>query len=378
MNEHAAHLVDRVLPRTPFRQWVVTLPWELARAVAYDSRLASGVFGLFADELARWYTTCAREEGIVSPQAGCVLEIQRFADGARLYPHAHVLSPEGVFHETEDGRVRFHRVRPPRDEDLEAILSRLEDRVRRLLERRAKADDGEPQDDGCQLLLQCASVAPRDHVVIASPSPPGRPGKRKRQPARRKHLCVRTEAGFELHAAVHLPATDRAGLERLCRYIARPPVSEERLVKRPDGRIEFQLKRVWKGGVRALIFDPVELIARLAALIPLPRAKMRRFYGVFASSHPWRARVVPRPPDPDKAERPVAPARPARMSWADLLKRVWNIDGLRCPFCGGRLHIVTAIHNPDAITAIIAAVHLASARQAMAPPPPRGPPDGAP
>jgi hypothetical protein len=375
MNEHAAHLADRVLPRTPFRQWVVTLPWELARAVAYDSRLTAGVFGLFADELTRWYTTCAREGGIVSPYAGCVLEIQRFADGAMLYPHAHVLSPEGVFHETNDGRVRFHRVRPPRDEDLEAIVSRLEDRVRRLLERRAKAGDGEPQDPGRQLLLQCASVAPRDRVVIASPSPPGRRGTKKRQLSRRKHLCVRTEAGFELHAGVHVRAGDRAGLERLCRYIARPPVSEDRLVRRPDGRIEFQLKRVWKGGIRSLIFEPVELIARLAALIPLPRAKMRRFYGVFASSHPLRARVVPRPPDPDKTGRPTAPARPARMSWADLLKRVWNIDGLLCPFCGGRMHLVSAIHDPGANTAIIAAVHLAWARHEIASTPPRGPPD---
>lgn len=351
------------------------MPWDLARAVAYDSRLASGVFGLFADELARWYTMCAREGGIVSPHAGCVLEIQRFADGARLYPHAHVLSPEGVFHETDDGRVRFHRVRPPRDEDLEVILSRVEDRVRRLLERRAKADAGEPLNPGRQLLLQCASVAPRDRVVVAPPSAPRRRGPKSRQLTRRKHLCVRTGAGFELHAAVHVRATDRAALERLCRYVARPPVSEDRLVRRPDGHIEFQLKRVWKGGVRSLVFDPVELVARLAALIPLPRAKMRRFYGVFASSHALRARVVPRPPDPDKAERPVAPARPARMSWADLLKRVWSIDGLRCPFCSGRMHLVAAIFDPDAITAIIAAVHFASARHETAPTPPRGPPD---
>ncbi len=85
MSEQAAHLVDRVLPRTPYRQWVLTLPWELARAVAFDAKLSSQLFALFADELGRWYRAGAEKAGIASPQTGCVLEIQRFADGARLW-----------------------------------------------------------------------------------------------------------------------------------------------------------------------------------------------------------------------------------------------------------------------------------------------------
>lgn len=50
MNEQAAHLVDRVLPHVPYRQWVLTLPRELARVVAFDAELATAVFGVFADE----------------------------------------------------------------------------------------------------------------------------------------------------------------------------------------------------------------------------------------------------------------------------------------------------------------------------------------
>jgi hypothetical protein len=45
------------------------------------------------------------------------------------------------------------------------------------------------------------------------------------------------------------------------------------------------------------------------------------------------------------------------MSWGDLLMRVWAIDALKCPFCGGRMRVIAAIHDPDAITAILAAVH---------------------
>jgi len=45
------------------------------------------------------------------------------------------------------------------------------------------------------------------------------------------------------------------------------------------------------------------------------------------------------------------------MSWGDLLMRVWTIDALKCPHCGGRMRVIAAIHDPDAITAILAAVH---------------------
>ena len=83
MNEQAAHLVDRVLPHVPYRQWVLTLPGELARVVAFDADLATAVFGVFAEELARWQRERANDLGIADPQTGCLLEIQRFADGAR-------------------------------------------------------------------------------------------------------------------------------------------------------------------------------------------------------------------------------------------------------------------------------------------------------
>ncbi|PKN53957.1 MAG: hypothetical protein CVU56_29055 [Deltaproteobacteria bacterium HGW-Deltaproteobacteria-14] len=72
----------------------------------------------------------------------------------------------------------------------------------------------------------------------------------------------RSETGFELHAEVRVPSHDRGALERLCRYMARPPIAEDRLVRREDGRVELRLKRAWKGGVRALVFEPRELRPR--------------------------------------------------------------------------------------------------------------------
>ena len=83
--------------------------------------------------------------------------------------------------------------------------------------------------------------------------------------------CCAAVAGFSVHAGVCVPARDRVRLERLCRYAGRPPVATERLSMLPDGRLWYRLKRRWRDGTRGLVFEPLELIERLAALVPPPR-----------------------------------------------------------------------------------------------------------
>jgi hypothetical protein len=168
-------------------------------------------------------------------------------------------------------------------------------------------------------------------------------------------LCARSPGGLEVHDGVTNASHDRKGLERLCRYLSRPPIPQDRLERRADGKYVLSLKRTWKGGVKAIVFEPLDLIARLAALVPAPYLALRRFHGVFAPHNNLRALIVPTPSADSPV--PVAPKRPGRMNWADLLMRVWGIDALKCPHCGGRMRVIAAIHNPDAITAILAAVH---------------------
>ena len=52
------------------------------------------------------------------------------------------------------------------------------------------------------------------------------------------------------------------------------------------------------------------------------------------------------------------PEAPARMSWACLLKRVFDIDIEYCPRCGGRLQIIAAIVDPAVIMKILTHLHL--------------------
>ena len=76
--------------------------------------------------------------------------------------------------------------------------------------------------------------------------------------------------GLSLHAAVAVPARDRRRLERLCRYVARPPLANERLEEHPDGRLALRLKTRWRDGTSHILMERSELIDRLVPLIPPP------------------------------------------------------------------------------------------------------------
>jgi hypothetical protein len=76
--------------------------------------------------------------------------------------------------------------------------------------------------------------------------------------------------GFDLHANAWVPPDDRARLERLCRYLLRPPLAQDRLRLRADGRVLVRLKQAWRDGTTRLAFEPLEFLAKLAALPPRP------------------------------------------------------------------------------------------------------------
>jgi hypothetical protein len=105
---------------------------------------------------------------------------------------------------------------------------------------------------------------------------------------------VAKEAGFSLHAGVSTEAHQRDKLERLCRYVTRPAVSEKRLaITSSNGNIRYQLKTPYRDGATHVIFEPLDFIAKLAALVPKPGTNLTRFHGVFAPNSKFRVRVTP-------------------------------------------------------------------------------------
>jgi hypothetical protein len=101
----------------------------------------------------------------------------------------------------------------------------------------------------------------------------------------------------------------------------------------------------------------LDFIARLAALVPPPRAHLTRFHGVFAAHAALRAAITPAG-GAALQKRAAAAQRPApkdiRMNWARRLKRVFGIEIENCARCGGRLQAIASIEEPELIERILA------------------------
>ena len=149
--------------------------------------------------------------------------------------------------------------------------------------------------------------------------------------------------GFSLHAAVRWRADQRKELEQLCRYITRPAIANERLKRNRAGQVVLQLKSPYKDGTTHIVMEPLEFMQRLAALVPRPRLHLIRFHGVLAPNAKLRSEIIPTPAEratETSSENAQAQGAPARISWARLLKRVFDIDMDHCPNCGGSLKII--------------------------------------
>ena len=65
-------------------------------------------------------------------------------------------------------------------------------------------------------------------------------------------------------------------------YVSRPPVSIERLALTAQGQVRYRLKTPYRDGTTHIVLEPVDFMARLAALVPPPRVHLTRYHGVFA------------------------------------------------------------------------------------------------
>jgi len=148
--------------------------------------------------------------------------------------------------------------------------------------------------------------------------------------------------------------------------------------------VRYQLKTPYQDGTTHVIFEPLDFIARLAALVPKPRVNLARFHGVFAPNNKHRAVVTPakrgkagKPESTDGLEKTPTQRR-AAMTWAQRLKRVFGIDIEICTACGGAVRIIACIEDLQVIEKIL--THLDQKTPAAAPtrlprsraPPPAG------
>jgi hypothetical protein len=378
MADTAAHLVDRVLPDVPIRQWVLSLPVSNRYRLAYDAKLTREVLRIFVQSLFSSLRRRARQRyGIRNTECGAVTFVQRFGGAINLNIHFHSLGLDGVYYEDSGKGICFKKLPPPTDAEVSQVMKHIVKRINRLLDRRGLGSQSDPEEVDPLLReqpllaeLYGASVQGR---IGSGPGAGERittVGFEEEYESKKGGRRCANLSGFSLHANVCIPAKARHQLEKLCRYVARPPIAMERLSKLPDGRVLYQLRHRWRNCATHMIFDPLDLIGKLAALVPPPRFNLIRYHGALAPASRLRALVVPSAPSDgesgdsaqkgecsqctaEQSAKPRAAAHPRNYSWAELMKRVFGFDVLKCDLCGGRMRILCAINPPEAIKKIL-------------------------
>ena len=195
-------------------------------------------------------------------------------------------------------------------------------------------------------------------------------------------------SGFSVDQSVFLPAGDQAGIERLIQYMTRCPFSLSRLVKVSDtGQVIYQAEKQacrafpapQGDGMRAgvarnfQILEPLDFLAEFTQHIPPKGSHLIRYYGWYSNkSRGMRKKAEAAASDESSSETAssATAATGSSQAWAMLIKRVYEVDPLSCPECGGQMQVISFIEPPqaDVIEAILKHCGLWHSSSPRAPP----------
>ena len=347
MASRAARWVDEVFPNVAVRQLVLTVPWPRRWLLARKPKLVKGILRIGLQEVFRWYKRKAKQRGLLHPKCGSVSVVQRFGSALNLNVHFHCLMMDGVYaFDPKTKNIGFHRFGKMTTKDVEDLVVRIASKAERWLDKRGYGQHDEVFDDpdDAMGLIQGASIAGR----VATGRRAGQKARRVQRIKGREFtlpsMCA-TYRGYNLHAGVVVGARNRKGLEGLCRYIMRPPLAKDRLKPLGNGSYDLRLKTPWADGTSSLRLSAMEVMERLASLVPPPRAHQVIYHGLFAARSRWRKHVMPLYTKQMKQKRLEKMANKLskgegscttyyNTSWAYLLRRVFGVEGFGCPQCG--------------------------------------------
>jgi len=385
MAQTGAHLVECVIPWVPTRQWVVSVPIPLRYWMAASQELTATVHTIIRTTIGQYYVHQAVTRGVprAKVQSGSVTFMQRFGSALNLNLHFHCIFLEGVYLDRSDqGRPpRFLQGEPPTDTDIAAVVQKISHRVIRTLRQlgyleaggdAAVATGSDPLVEDAPALARTLAASVTQRIAF---------GERMGQKVRRIGAGFGSEGevptltgphcasvqGFSVHAHTQVPAHRRDELERLIRYTARGAVSLERLQAEANGDLVSTFTHPWSDGTMGIRLAPLELLEKLAALVPLPRVHLVRYGGCLAPHSHLRGAIRPTPRQQGLDGEETKTGTPY-WPWARLLGRVFGLDMTACPFCHqGTLRIIAVITQESVITRILRHLQLASIPPPMAP-----------
>jgi ribosomal protein S27E len=336
MVESATHLVDHVIPEAPVRQFVLTFPFPLRFLLAAQPKVLTEVLAVVQRGISTFLILKSGFTVASGARTGAVTLIQRFGSALNLNPHLHMLFLDGAY--TFNTRhAAFHRARRPTRDELVKLLHSLSGRIVRLLERRGLliADEAHPSLDiemGSSLdQLQAASInyriaigpqAGRTALTLYSVPP--------LEDAPSLGLVAKI-GGFSLHAGTVCEAYQRARLERLCRYVTRPPIATKRLSVDDRGQVVYRYKRPFRDGSTHVVLEPLDFLAPLSNGATMSLTVPRASTSITASTS-------------SSGKKPTTAGKHTAISITAICRRP---DG-RPPSClpgnefPGALHIMTA------------------------------------
>ena len=316
-------------------------------------------------------------------QPGSVTFLHRFGSAINVHLHFPCVFLAGVsLDRTEAGLTpRFVTGEPPTDAESAAVITKSSHRVMRTLRQRGYleagldatvATDYGPWRDDAPALARTMAASVQQRLAFGE-----RTGQQVRRigagfgsegerPLLRGARCASVH-GFSLHANTQVPAHRRDQLERLIRSTARGAVSLERLEQDANGDLVSTLTHPWSDGTTGMRRSPVELVEKLAALVPLPRVHLVRYSGCLASHRHLRGAIIPTPRQHGRDEEATDTGSP-RWTWARLLKRVFALAMARCPWCQrGALRMIAAMTHGEVIRKILQHLQLSADPPPMAP-----------
>ncbi len=316
-----SHAVDHLLPAVPFRQWVLVLPKRVRFFMHRRPELEGEVSRILANVIERHIG-----KGAPRGSPAQIHFVQRSGSNLNLHIHVHAVVTDGVFSLGRGmmGRpvLDFRRAPRPSQSDAQSIA----EEVRRKVLRR---------------FVRMGAIPPETA----------------------ENMLAWPHSGFSVHAEVAVEASDRKGLERLLGYCARPALSTKRLTYIPDKNLA-----VYRGPEKLskkpleLRLEPKEFITRLALLCPAPRRNQVRYHGALGPASPLRphlareARRLSGNPEPSCLERAKDAVSARARSWAAMLSRIFEIDPLLCPRCGGEMRPISCITSDEELSRLL--VHL--------------------
>jgi len=312
----AAFLNDEVFEDVPHAMWVFTIPKMLRVYFLHHRELLGELSRCVYETISELMNAAAFEEEGVRP--GMVSVVQTFGEAARFHPHVHALCSRGGWNaEGEWVPVPYLDHRMPEQLFRHHLLGLL--KAQGLL-----------SDERIELLRSWKS------------------------------------SGFNVDDSVRIPAGDRKTLEHVARYMLRSPVSLSRMQWTHGSSNVFYTPKPSHDAPSELFpplekIDALEFLARVITQIPDPRRHLLFYYGHYANvvrgrrqSSQKKERSDATQADSHKDEPTSSPARKQelRRRWADLIRRVFELDPLLCP-CGGTLRVVSFITEPRVIRKIL-------------------------